>query len=118
MSITSSPAHPVQSPTSVLDEEDVELQAFLAAAKREAQEKWEKLRLVKMSEVVERVGGEGGETIEAQGNVEEDVIGVEKEIIPKIEARPRKVVARMVAGLPRNREVIAVSLLLSIPEVH
>ncbi|KAJ3779896.1 hypothetical protein GGU10DRAFT_337633 [Lentinula aff. detonsa] len=105
-------------PTPVLNEEDAELQAFLAAAKREAQEKWEKLRATKTSGVEEKVGGDGGETIEAKGNVEEDVVEVEKEIVPKIEARPRKVVTRMVAGLPRNRKVIPVSLLLSIPEVH
>ncbi|KAJ3792624.1 hypothetical protein GGU11DRAFT_749792 [Lentinula aff. detonsa] len=106
MSTTSSPARPVQSSSSVLDEEDTELQAFLAAAKREAQEKWEKLRAAKMSGVAEKVVGEGGEAIEAKGDVKEDVVGVGEEVIPKIEVRPRKVITRMVAGLPRNREVI------------
>ncbi|KAJ3795054.1 hypothetical protein GGU11DRAFT_840368 [Lentinula aff. detonsa] len=113
MSTTSSPMCPARSATPVLNDEDAQLQAFFAATKREAQEKWERLRLAKASEVVERVGGEGSETIGAEGNVQEDVAGVEKEVIPKIEARPRKVMTRMVAGLPRSREVIPI---ISIPK--
>ncbi|KAJ3792481.1 hypothetical protein GGU11DRAFT_749985 [Lentinula aff. detonsa] len=113
MSTTSSPTRPARSVTLVFNEEDVELQAFLAAAKRKAQEKREKLWLAKTSEVVERVGGEEGKTIGAEGNVKEDVVEVGKEIIPKIEARPRKVVTGMVAGLPCSREVIPI---ISIPK--
>ncbi|KAJ3779503.1 hypothetical protein GGU10DRAFT_337965 [Lentinula aff. detonsa] len=118
MSTTSSPTRPARSPTPVLNDEDADLQAFLAAAKREAQEKWEKLRAAKTSGVEEKAGEDGGGPVEAKGNAEEEVVEVEEEIVPKIEARPRKVVTRMVAGLPHNREVIPVSLLLSIPEVH
>ncbi|KAJ3784262.1 hypothetical protein GGU10DRAFT_376926 [Lentinula aff. detonsa] len=114
MSTTSSPMHPACSATPVLNEEDVQLQAFLVAAKREAQEKWERLRLAKASEVVERVGGEGSETIVAEGNVQEDVAEVEKEVILKIEARPRKVITRMVAGFPRSREVIPIKRRITI----
>ncbi|KAJ3780225.1 hypothetical protein GGU10DRAFT_337345 [Lentinula aff. detonsa] len=111
MSTTSSPAHPVRSPTPVLNEEDVELQAFLAAAQREAQEKWEKLQAAKTSGVV-------GKVVEGEAGVvglKENVVGgvaeeEEEEVVPKVEPRPRKVVAKMVAGLPRSREVIPVSL--------
>ncbi|KAJ3780352.1 hypothetical protein GGU10DRAFT_380759 [Lentinula aff. detonsa] len=106
MSTTSSPTRPAPSFTPVLNDEDTELQAFLAAAKRKVQEKWEKLRVAKMSGVEEKVGEDGGNTVEAKGNAKEDVVEVEKEVVPKIEAKPRKVVMRMVAGLPRNREVI------------
>ncbi|KAJ3779602.1 hypothetical protein GGU10DRAFT_382185 [Lentinula aff. detonsa] len=51
MSTTSSPTRPVHSPTLVNNEEEAELQAFLAAAQHEAQEKWGRLRAAKMSEV-------------------------------------------------------------------
>ncbi|KAJ3779934.1 hypothetical protein GGU10DRAFT_337600 [Lentinula aff. detonsa] len=120
MSSTSSPARPVQSLSLVLVEENVGLQAFLAATKREAQEKWEKLRAVKTSEVEEKVAGPGGEVFEAQevvGKGIEEVVEVETEVVPKVEPRPRKVAIKMVAGLPRSCEVIPVSPLFNVLEV-
>ncbi|KAJ3791699.1 hypothetical protein GGU11DRAFT_751246 [Lentinula aff. detonsa] len=82
MSTTSSPARPARSPTPVLKEEDAELQAFLAAEQREAQEKWRRLREEKAS----------GNIVDERKVVEEDVDGVvevEKEIVPKVEPKPR-----------------------------
>ncbi|KAJ3794853.1 hypothetical protein GGU11DRAFT_810926 [Lentinula aff. detonsa] len=111
MSTTSSPARPVRFPTPVLNKEDVELQVFLAAAQRKAQEKWEKLWAAKTSGVVGKVvEGEAG-VVGSKENVVEGVAEEEEEVIPKVEPRPRKVVAKMVAGLPRSREVIPIILI-------
>ncbi|KAJ3791701.1 hypothetical protein GGU11DRAFT_826568, partial [Lentinula aff. detonsa] len=102
MSTTLSSARPARSPTPVLNEEDAELQAFLAAAQREAQEKWRRLREEKASgNVVDE-----RKVVEEKEVVEEDVDGVvevEKEIVPKVEPKPRKEVLKMVAGMPRSR---------------
>ncbi|KAJ3780340.1 hypothetical protein GGU10DRAFT_380774 [Lentinula aff. detonsa] len=92
MSTTSSPACPVHSPTPVLNEEDAELQAFLVAMKREAQEKWEKLRAVKTS----------GVDVDA-------IMGVDEEVVPKVEPKPRKMITRMVAEIPRSCGMIPMS---------
>ncbi|KAJ3785640.1 hypothetical protein GGU10DRAFT_375592 [Lentinula aff. detonsa] len=111
MSATSSPTRPVHSPTPVLNEDDAELRAFLAAAKREAQEKWEKLRVTKTSGVVEKVITEGEEVVGVKVNVEkdiDDVIGEEEEVVPKVEPKPCKVVTKMIAGMPRGRDMIPV----------
>ncbi|KAJ3781135.1 hypothetical protein GGU10DRAFT_379851 [Lentinula aff. detonsa] len=103
MSTTSSPTHPARSPSPVLNEEEAELQAYLAAAQREAQEKWKRLREEKT------LGGGADERkiVEEKEIVEEDV-EVEKEVVPKAEPRPRKVAIKMVAGVPRSREVIPI----------
>ncbi|KAJ3791938.1 hypothetical protein GGU11DRAFT_750821 [Lentinula aff. detonsa] len=110
MSTTSSPACPARSLSLVLNEEEAELQAYLAAAQREAQEKWKRLRKEKA------LGGGACERkiVEEKGVVEEhvdDVVEEETEVIPKVEPRPRKVVPKMVAGLPRSREVIPMILI-------
>ncbi|KAJ3791755.1 hypothetical protein GGU11DRAFT_825116 [Lentinula aff. detonsa] len=110
MSATSSPARPARSLSPVLNEEEAELQAYLAAAQREAQEKWKRLREEKA------LGGGAGEhkIVEEKGVVEEhvdDVVGEETEVVPKVESRPRKVASKMVAGLPRSREVIPIILI-------
>ncbi|KAJ3991267.1 hypothetical protein F5050DRAFT_1812733 [Lentinula boryana] len=91
MSPTSSPSRPARSPTLVHEEEESELQAFLAAAKREAQEKWERLRAVKASGVVEKVVGGGGEIVEVKEAIEqsmEDAIEVKQEVVLKVEPKP------------------------------
>ncbi|KAJ3781134.1 hypothetical protein GGU10DRAFT_379859 [Lentinula aff. detonsa] len=109
MSATSSPTCPVRSPTPVLNEDGAELQAFLAAAKRKAQEKWEKLRATKASGVVEKVITEGEEVVGVKVNVEkdvDDVIGEEEEVVPKVEPKPHKVATKMIAGMPRGHEMI------------
>ncbi|KAJ3779999.1 hypothetical protein GGU10DRAFT_337541 [Lentinula aff. detonsa] len=108
MSTTSSPTRPARSPTPVLNEEDTELQAFLAAAQREAQEKWRRLREEKAtgSVVIERKDVEGDEVVEKGVDA---VVEVQKEVVPKVEPKPRKVTVRMVVGLPRGREMIPVS---------
>ncbi|KAJ3780477.1 hypothetical protein GGU10DRAFT_380587 [Lentinula aff. detonsa] len=111
MSTTSSPTRPARSPTPILNEEDTELQAFLAAAKREAQEKWEKLRAMRVSGVVEKALTEGEEVVGVKVNIEkdiDDVIGEEEEVVPKVEPKPRKVVTRMITGMPCGREMIPV----------
>ncbi|KAJ3791998.1 hypothetical protein GGU11DRAFT_812624 [Lentinula aff. detonsa] len=101
MSTTSSPARPARSPTPIQDQEEVELQAYLAAAHREAQEKWRRLREEKASGTV----ADERKIVEEKEVVEEDV-EVEKEVVLKVEPRPRKVAIKMVAGVPRSREVI------------
>ncbi|KAJ3779667.1 hypothetical protein GGU10DRAFT_382042 [Lentinula aff. detonsa] len=110
MSATWSPACPARSLSPVLNEEEAELQAYLAAAQREAQEKWKRLREEKA------LGGGAGECkiVEEKGVVEEhvdDVVGEETEVVPKVESRPQKVASKMVAGLPRSREVIPIILI-------
>ncbi|KAJ3792489.1 hypothetical protein GGU11DRAFT_749976 [Lentinula aff. detonsa] len=107
MSTTSSPTRPARSPTPVLNEEDTEIQAFLAAAQREAQEKWRRLREEKAmgSIVIEQKDVEEDEVVEKGVNA---VVKVQKEVVPKVELKPRKVTIRMVAGLPRGREMIPV----------
>ncbi|KAJ3791465.1 hypothetical protein GGU11DRAFT_751749 [Lentinula aff. detonsa] len=107
MSTTLSPARPARSPTPVQDQEEVELQAYLAAAHREAQEKWRRLRKEKASGTV----ADERKIVEEKDVVEEDV-EVEKEVVPKVEPRPRKVAIKMVAGVPRSREVIAIISIL------
>ncbi|KAJ3981363.1 hypothetical protein F5890DRAFT_1556869 [Lentinula detonsa] len=135
MSSTSSPACPVRSPTPVLNEEDAELQALLTLipferdinqglflsdlyrltisipAKREAQEKWRKLREEKAT----------GDVVNEQKVVEEEevtgkdvdaMVKVKKEVVLKVEPKPRKIAIKMVAGLPRGREMIPISLSL------
>ncbi|KAJ3791982.1 hypothetical protein GGU11DRAFT_750738 [Lentinula aff. detonsa] len=108
MSTTLSPARPARSPTPVLNEEDAELQAFLAAAQREAHKKWRRLREEKVSGNVV----DGWKVVEKTAVVEEDVGGeveVEKEeIIPKVKPRPQKAVNKMVAGLPHGSGIILV----------
>ncbi|KAJ3792642.1 hypothetical protein GGU11DRAFT_760594 [Lentinula aff. detonsa] len=108
MSATSSPTRPIHSPTPVLNEDDAELQAFLAAAKHEAQEKWEKLRATKTSGVVEKVITEGEEVIGMKVKDIDDVIREEEEVVPKVEPKPCKVVTKMIAGMPRGHEMIPV----------
>ncbi|KAJ3779876.1 hypothetical protein GGU10DRAFT_381592 [Lentinula aff. detonsa] len=110
MSTTSSPARPARSPTPVQDQEEVELQAYLAAAHREAHEKWRRLRKEKASGTV----ADERKIVEEKEVVEEDV-EVEKEVVPKVEPRPRKVAIKMVAGVPRSCEVIPI---ISIPKKH
>ncbi|KAJ3791695.1 hypothetical protein GGU11DRAFT_812685 [Lentinula aff. detonsa] len=109
MSTTSSPARPVRSPTPVLNKEDVELQAFLAAAQREAQEKWEKLRAAKTSGVVGKVvEGEAG-VVGSKENVVEGVAEEEEEVVPKIILIPKKrrnVVETEVAESSRKRRKV------------
>ncbi|KAJ3780241.1 hypothetical protein GGU10DRAFT_380954 [Lentinula aff. detonsa] len=111
MSVTSSPTRPARSPTLVLNEEDTELQAFLAAAQREAQEKWRRLREEKVtgSVVTERKAVKEEEVDEKGVDA---VVEVQKEVTPKVEPRPCKVTVRMVAGLPCGCEMIPVILVL------
>ncbi|KAJ3791960.1 hypothetical protein GGU11DRAFT_750781 [Lentinula aff. detonsa] len=108
MSTTSSPTCPARSPTPVLNNEDADLQAFLAAAQRKAQDKWRRLHEEKESGnvVAER-------TVVGEKEVIEDVVAGEKEVVPKVEPRPWKVAIKMVAGMPRSREVIPI---ISIPK--
>ncbi|KAJ3780341.1 hypothetical protein GGU10DRAFT_380769 [Lentinula aff. detonsa] len=94
MSTTSSPALPARSPTPVQDQEEVELQA--------------RLREEKASGTV----ADERKIVEEKEVVEEDV-EVETEVVPKVEPRPRKVAIKMVAGVPRSREVIPI---ISIPK--
>ncbi|KAJ3780491.1 hypothetical protein GGU10DRAFT_380567 [Lentinula aff. detonsa] len=94
MSPTPSPTCPEHSPTPVHDEEESELQAFLAAAKREAQEKWEKLQAARTWEVVEKEA--------------DDSIYIKWEVVPKVESKPQKVITKMVAEMPRTRGMIPV----------
>ncbi|KAJ3792474.1 hypothetical protein GGU11DRAFT_812467 [Lentinula aff. detonsa] len=109
MSTTSSPTRPVRSPTPVNNEEEAELQAFLAVAQREAHEKWEKLRAAKVSGVVETVGGGEGEVMEDAVRKGIEVISEKEErvVVPKVEPPSKKFVMRMVAIGPRpSQEVI------------
>ncbi|KAJ3780206.1 hypothetical protein GGU10DRAFT_381021 [Lentinula aff. detonsa] len=112
MSTASSPTRPAHSPTPVLNEEDAELQAFLAAAQREAQEKWRRLREEKASGNVVDERKVVGEKEVVEEDVDDVVVG-EKKVILKVEPRPRKVAIKMVAGMPRSREVIPI---ISIPK--
>ncbi|KAJ3779477.1 hypothetical protein GGU10DRAFT_337989, partial [Lentinula aff. detonsa] len=110
MSTTSSPARPVRSPTPVLNKEDVELQAFLAAAQREAQEKWEKLRAAKTSGVVGKVvEGEAG-VVGLKENVVEGVAEEEEEVVLKIILIPKKrrnvVETEVVESSRKRRKVV------------
>ncbi|KAJ3791969.1 hypothetical protein GGU11DRAFT_761151 [Lentinula aff. detonsa] len=114
MSSTSSPTRPVRSLPPVNNEEEAELQVFLVATKRKAQEKWEKLQGVKASGVVGTVVGGEDEIIKAKEVVVKDqdnIVEVDEEVIPKVESRPRKVVTKMVAGLPRGCKVILIILI-------
>ncbi|KAJ3780848.1 hypothetical protein GGU10DRAFT_380158 [Lentinula aff. detonsa] len=109
MSTTSSPVRPAHSPSPILNEEEAELQAYLAAAHREAQEKWRRLREEK---ALENVADEREivEEKEVEGKEIEDVVEVKKEVAPKVEPRPRKVAIKMVVGMPRSREVILIRI--------
>ncbi|KAJ3795103.1 hypothetical protein GGU11DRAFT_879388, partial [Lentinula aff. detonsa] len=113
MSTTSSPTRPVRSPTLVNNEEEAELQAFLAAAQHEAQEKWGRLRAAKMSEVAAQVAGVGA--VVENAVIENMEVVSEKEervVVLKVEPPHKKFVTRMVAIGPHpGREVIPVILI-------
>ncbi|KAJ3792366.1 hypothetical protein GGU11DRAFT_812505, partial [Lentinula aff. detonsa] len=102
MSATSSPTHPTRITPPVNDDGGEEFQAFLAKAQREAREKWEQLRSEKDVEkpVEDTVVGGVGELDITEG--------VEREIVPKVEAPRKKLVTRMIAVGPHNREVISI----------